>query len=151
MIPEETFAPECPEDHFLPSYEQIENWFHEIPIDKEGNVQHFTAAQILQLLHGNPEQIFTCDAIEEATAIHPKQVEIICRQMELLHIIRQDPSDASSFQWNEAGNRNTVFRALVAEKLQRDRQHLLRLPIVEGKKGPHDVYYSKISESTPQT
>lgn len=94
----------------------LEAWFHCRPVDEDGTPTSELSSALLRFFQCHPDEIFDVWELSEEFHVAPALVQIMCRQLEHLFLLDQDPPDSEQFRLYH-GPRNAQFRHRVWQQL----------------------------------
>ena len=94
----------------------LETWFHCKPVNEHGLPTSELSLALLRFFQSHPDEIFDVSELSEEFYVPPVLVQILCRQLEHLFLLVQDPPDNEQFRVYH-GPRNAQFRHRVWQQL----------------------------------
>jgi len=74
-------------------------WFLEFPIDREGKPTSDAAYRIIRYLFENRQNSHASERMGRALLLHPELVWCICRQLEFVDVVLQDPAGSGRYRY----------------------------------------------------
>ena len=113
-------------------FQTLSRWFHFRPVDENGRATSELSRAVLLFFRSHTNEVFSVYELSEEFHIAVPLVQVLCRQLEQLHLLEQIPPDSRQYQIY-TGNRNSQFRRRVWQQLSSDvssyeRENLADLP-----------------------
>ena len=87
----------------------LEAWFHFKPVDEEGRPTSEISRALLRFFQSHRDLTFSAIELSEEFNVDASLLQLICKQLEHMFLLRQDPADTGLFRVYR-GSRNVQFR-----------------------------------------
>ena len=91
-------------------------WFSDFPVDRDGKPTSDAAYRIIRYLFENRQTSHAPESIGNSLLLHPELVWCICRQLEFIDLVFQDPVGSGHYRY-VLNSRYSELQAKIEESL----------------------------------
>lgn len=81
------------------SHSTRRKWFFSFPVDGNGFPTSDAAYRLIRYLFTNHHQAHLREALADRLLIHPELVSCMCRQLQIVDLVRQGPADSDEYRY----------------------------------------------------
>ena len=98
----------------------MQQWFECFPVDGNGAPTSDISHQLLSIFFSSPAETFAADELAQELSIPQELIELLCRQLEIVFVLRQDPPESYRFTLSHPDERNVQLRRKISAQLVRE-------------------------------